>query len=80
MLATDIDNRFSFHPADTQEKRIAHEDVRAKCRALAHHFNQVLPEGREKSLAITHLEEVMFWANAGLARQDPARVAHLTND
>lgn len=76
MLATDIDNRFSFHPADTPDKRIAHEDVRARCRGLAHHFNHVLPEGREKSLAITHLEEVMFWANAGLARQDPTMVKH----
>jgi len=31
-------------------------------------LNEIIPDGREKSLAITHLEEVMFWSNAGLAR------------
>jgi hypothetical protein len=28
-----------------------------------------LPEGREKALAVTHLEEVMMWSNAAIARQ-----------
>ena len=27
-----------------------------------------MSEGREKSLAITRLEEIMFWASAALAR------------
>jgi len=27
------------------------------------------PSTREQSLAITHLEEAMFWANAALARE-----------
>ena len=69
MAPEDIDNRFKFHPADTAARREAHEDVRESCRSLAHHLNEVLPEGREKALAFTHLEEVMFWGNAGLARQ-----------
>ncbi len=68
MDTNDIENRFKFHPATTDEKRLAHESVREACKTLAHMFNGLLPEGREKSLAITHLEEVMFWANAGLAR------------
>lgn len=68
----DIENRFSFHPADTDEKRSAHESVRAQCRTLAHAWSGVLPEGREKALAITKLEEAMFWANAAIARADGA--------
>jgi len=64
----DIENRFNFHPADTEEKRQAHENVRATCRTLAHHWMSQLPDGREKSLAITKLEDAMFWANAALAR------------
>jgi len=65
----DIEHRFAFHPATTEEKRDDHASVRQACRRLADFLNEKLPDGREKSLAITHLEEVMFWGNAGLARQ-----------
>lgn len=68
MDAADIENRFAFHAATTDEKRDAHTSVRQQCRRLADALNASLPEGREKSTAITKLEEVMFWANAGLAR------------
>ncbi len=71
MEQMDIDNRFAFHAATTEEKRNEHTSVREKCRILATFLNDKLPEGREKSLAITHLEEVMFWGNAALARKNP---------
>lgn len=64
----DLENRFSFHPANTEEKRNEHTSVRQHCLDLALWINDKMPEGREKSLAITHLEEVMMWANAGIAR------------
>lgn len=68
MDPADIEHRFAFHPATTEEKRDAHTSVRQGCRRLADQLNEQLPEGREKSLAITHLEEVMLWGNAALAR------------
>ena len=68
MDAGDIANRFAFHAATTEEKRDAHTSIRQACKRLADDLNERLPEGREKSLAITKLEEVMFWGNAGLAR------------
>lgn len=68
MNQRDIDNRFEFHPATDDEKRNAHTSVREHCLALATFLNESLPDGREKSLAITHLEETMFWGNAALAR------------
>lgn len=68
MDVNDIENRFAFHTATTDEKRDAHTSVRQQCRQLADALNEQLPEGREKSLAITKLEEVMFWGNAALAR------------
>jgi hypothetical protein len=43
--------------------------VRDECQALAEFMNEVLPEGREKSLVLTKIEETMFWANAAIARQ-----------
>ncbi|GAB3376274.1 Acb2/Tad1 domain-containing protein [Amycolatopsis echigonensis] len=68
MQAEDIANRFDFHAATTEEKRNEHTSVRQACRRLTDELNERVPDGREKSLAITHLEEVMFWANAAIAR------------
>ena len=68
----DIEHRFAFHAATTDEKQLAHGSARGLCRSLAMQLNDLLPDGREKALAITHLEEVMFWANAAIARHvDP---------
>lgn len=65
----DIENRFAFHPATAENNRgPIHDGIRSHLKAAANYLNSVLPEGREKSLAITHLEEAMFWANAAVAR------------
>jgi hypothetical protein len=64
----DIDNRFKYHPPTTPDIKSKHEYVRGACGGFAHDLTDILPESREKSLAITKLEEVMFWANAALAR------------
>lgn len=72
MQPADIEHRFAFHAATTQEKRDEHTSVRQHCRRLADELNERLPEGREKSLAITRVEEVMFWANAAIARAGSA--------
>lgn len=68
MSPEDIENRFAFHAASRQEKRDEHTSARQGCRQLADRLNDLLPDGREKSTAITKLEEVMFWANAAIAR------------
>jgi hypothetical protein len=68
MSPEDIAYRFAFHAASTQEKRDEHTSVRQRCRQLADALNESLPEGREKAVVMTKLEEVMFWANAAVAR------------
>jgi hypothetical protein len=71
MLLTldEIDKRFNTHKPD-KAKGLAHNNVRLLVRSLARELNTLLPDGREASLVFTHLEEVMFWANASIARQD----------
>jgi hypothetical protein len=68
MLRDDIVRRFTYHAPDDIDRR-DHTEVRNACEDLAHRLNHLLPDGREKSTAITKLEEVMFWANASVARR-----------
>lgn len=41
---------------------------REACKQAAHTLDRMLHGSREKSLALTKLEEAMFWANASIAR------------
>lgn len=62
-----IARNFTSYPVgDVQARQM--ETIREACRSLAEVINQNCPDNREKSVALTHLEEVMFWANAGIAR------------
>ncbi len=58
---------FQYHPA-TNSTRPLHEQIRAACFDLAEFILHAVPEGREQGIALTKVEEVMFWANAGVAR------------
>ncbi|MEU3342235.1 hypothetical protein [Streptomyces sp. NPDC006668] len=69
MTEADVIRRFTFHPADTDQRRQAHEDIWTACLQLALMLHNELPAGAEKQSAMFRLEEVMFWANAGIARQ-----------
>jgi hypothetical protein len=63
----DLANIFTYHPpkpgqADTYQM------LRDNAHSLAIKIEKNCPESRERSLAITKLEEVIFWANASIAR------------
>lgn len=68
MAPEEIDNRFVYHPPTDDKTRETHEFVRTTFRLAAETINNILPEGREKAIAMTKLEEGMFWANAAIAR------------
>jgi len=68
MAAEDLDHRFDHHAPTSDEIAQGHDFLRKECRVLAHSIDRILVDGREKSLALTKLEETMFWANASIAR------------
>lgn len=67
MTKEDIDNRFMYHAPKPGQLEM-YQDIRTLAKELALDINEFVPEGREKSLAFTKLEEAVMWANAGIAR------------
>jgi hypothetical protein len=66
---SDLKNRFTYHaPGDGQAQR--YQEIRDYAHGLASLINRQCPESREKSLAMTHLEEAVMWANASIARNE----------
>lgn len=62
-------HRFSYHQPNTPERVERHQTVRSTLLEAADKIVEVTgAPTREQSLAITHLEEAMFWANAAIAR------------
>ncbi len=61
--------RARLNPVEpSEEKAERHRKVYELCTALGLALNELVPSGREKSLMVTHLEEVVVWANKGVAR------------
>lgn len=69
-LHAQINNNFMHHAPKDEATVKKYEDMRAKCRDLAIHIADNTPTSREQSLAMTNLEQVMFWANAAIARNE----------
>lgn len=65
----DLTNRFTYHaPKDGQP--VKYEAIREIALEFSVFLARHTPKSREQSLALTHLEEVVFWANAAIARNE----------
>ncbi len=64
----ELAHRFQYHPPTNPAAREAHETVRALYGDVAQKVAAIVPPGREAALALTKVEEAMFWANAAIAR------------
>lgn len=67
MMNQQIENNFSYHSPKFGQPQL-YEQIRDSAKELAYLINNVVPDSREKSLAMTKLEETVMWANAGIAR------------
>jgi hypothetical protein len=68
ITAADIEHRFTNHPPASD---LVHEKLDAITALMIDAGNQLadmLPPGREASLAITNLEQASMWAKAAIAR------------
>lgn len=64
-----IEKAFTYHaPKDNQPQK--YEAIREKAKELAYLIDGLCPDSREKSLAMTKLEEASMWANASIARNE----------
>lgn len=64
-----IENNFKYHaPKEGQPEK--YSALREKAKELAYLIEELCPNSREKSLAITNLEQTTMWANASIARNE----------
>jgi len=66
---SDLENRFTYHPPKGDQPD-RYECIRGMAWDVARYLEQECPASRELSLALTKLEEVVFWANAAIARNE----------
>lgn len=65
----ELDKRFTYHaPKNDQPERYVL--IRQTAKDFAALLSANCPPSRELSLALTKLEEVCFWANASIARNE----------
>lgn len=67
----ELAKRFAHHPPSSQFVIDLHEATRDRCHRLAEWMNAYLPESREKSMALTKVQEAMWAANAAIALEQP---------
>ncbi len=65
----DIEKSFTYHPPkEGQPKK--YEAIRNKAKELAYLIEESCLPSRERSVAMTKLDEVVMWANASIARNE----------
>lgn len=66
-LNPQIEKNFRYH-APKEGQPAKYESLRAKAKELAYLIDELCPQSRERSVALTELETAIMWANAAIAR------------
>ncbi len=69
MKHNDLDNKFTHHPPKNDQTG-RYEEIRNQGKSFAKAIAEHCPNSREKSLAMTKIEEAVMWANASIARNE----------
>lgn len=70
-----LQNTFRYHqPLPGQAERLLL--IRENAKDLARLILELSPGSREQSLALTNLEQAVFWANAGIVRNEKPEVVN----
>ena len=67
-MTDELHENYRHHPPPNARVGVNHDAMRGACLRLAYSIQRRVPDGREREQALLRLEEVMFWANAGIAR------------
>lgn len=64
-----IERNFALK-SPTGDQVVRSQTIRSEAKSLAVTVEGLCPPSREKSLAMTKLEEAVMWANAAIAREE----------
>lgn len=71
ILASRIYDSFAYHRPATPGLDVQLHIIRQRTKELADLYNWNVPNGREKAMAITRLEEAAMWAIKGMVLSEP---------
>lgn len=69
MTPEELVNRFTCHEL-TEDQVELYEEIQLMALTLATVVYSSCPDNRERSLAMTKIEEAVMWANAAIARNE----------
>lgn len=78
LTSEEVDRIFTHHPPRAGQVG-KYERLRGEAQMLGRTILLLCPESREKSLAVTHLQQVVMWANASIALHDRDDEKHEAN-
>jgi hypothetical protein len=67
--SVELELRFTHHPPQDDEQVEKYEEIRSYAKGFATALRELCPMSRELKLAVTNLEQSVFWANAAIARR-----------
>lgn len=69
MTDEELEDRFTYHPPKDGQP-LKYEALRGSGLFMAKGIIALAPDSRERSIALTKVEEAVMWANAAIARNE----------